>query len=758
MRRGIWQVLALLALLLSSPRVLHGADYYVSTTGSNTAPYDTWAKAATGINTILSLALAGSNTIYVAPGTYTAAGDGIYLTEAKHSNLTITGALGVSAGDASESVRDTVIFWSDPANNRNGLYDDGDADTVTVKNLTIKCSTNSKYGILTAGTADGLTFRNVRVWGATGKSGQLIELAGATNWLFDRCLFINNDNNMFHTTGASSGTVQYTLSQPDGGDFLPGSDGLWYFQHSSGTVNMYNSVLNAVRLNGAGTLNVVNCLLIGGDAQGAAYTVTRSAGTLNYSYNYISPIPLDQTLYVSAGATDGGGNILGGSPKITSPERHGYVVLSVDDARSTSLAYLASLGALLTPYSFEATWFVDRGQYYPTSGISESDITSVLSGGTWEIGSHGHSHTKLDRSNAGTITRAGGGTIRYKNDFATTTFSVDVDNDDVADLTYVYDATKSVVDLEAWLDANDVQTWSWSNGGDSTIKQETLLTSLSDVAAWTSTGTALALDKTSGAGADCTAGGCARFYKDEVYDTKAWLEGFLGGETDPQTGIAYVTNSFATAFTVSTTDVSAATRTTGYLGNRGNAGSALVTLASKDLYNHYTYELASLVSSDAAVTRKNIENLMLSASTYGYVIFLLAHTEAECSTTTVAHWPTVLAVLNEWSQAGHITVDSMQQVMAEVRASPWSYAAATGITSKTYDIDEGDYVLLGGSPLLHVGTSSLTLTTDYGGNSVIAPVDIGLYDTAGCSTLRVGSDVSGIRYSPPGCQSYKVGP
>jgi len=66
---------------------------YVSPTGSNTSPYDTWAKAATSITNALAVANdsdggTDADTIYIAPGTYA---ETIVLSDIDWTNLTIIG-------------------------------------------------------------------------------------------------------------------------------------------------------------------------------------------------------------------------------------------------------------------------------------------------------------------------------------------------------------------------------------------------------------------------------------------------------------------------------------------------------------------------------------------------------------------------------------------------------------------------------------------------------------------------------------------
>src|SRR5665648_684312 len=59
----------------SEPAQAAGSTYYVSPSGSNTSPYDTWAKAANLATTAIvagntNVGGSGPHTMYIAPGTY----------------------------------------------------------------------------------------------------------------------------------------------------------------------------------------------------------------------------------------------------------------------------------------------------------------------------------------------------------------------------------------------------------------------------------------------------------------------------------------------------------------------------------------------------------------------------------------------------------------------------------------------------------------------------------------------------------------
>ncbi len=70
-------VMGMLTLcLFVCPIIANSATLYVATNGSNTAPYDTWAKATTSIQTAINAASAGDIIIVGSSGT--GHGTGVY--------------------------------------------------------------------------------------------------------------------------------------------------------------------------------------------------------------------------------------------------------------------------------------------------------------------------------------------------------------------------------------------------------------------------------------------------------------------------------------------------------------------------------------------------------------------------------------------------------------------------------------------------------------------------------------------------------
>lgn len=134
------------------------ARFFVSSSGSNTAPYDTWAKAATSLQTALTAA--------------TGAGDIVALDVA-----------GVPSGDAEHAGNTTYTFAG---------------------NIALVCSTNSGTSTITP-TAMGATS-----WVGNSTTAQTLAFAGAFK------VYI------FGLTMSGSGSVNliHTINTTDGGDFV----------------------------------------------------------------------------------------------------------------------------------------------------------------------------------------------------------------------------------------------------------------------------------------------------------------------------------------------------------------------------------------------------------------------------------------------------------------------------------------------------------------------------------------------------------
>ena len=220
-------------------------SYYVdvNSTGAS-APYGSWATAAVNIDTVLSYIIANRATgdtkcIYVAPGIGGDVNARIRFLDVEVSNTTSTGALGASAQDASESVRDSVIFQVPAASNQHGVISDADADGLMLLNLTIAVEAAGRYA-LNIVESDGFTARNIVIKGVAPQSSHLSYFNGVNNLYLSRVIgrvtAAATAYNYIELAGATNGTISFcSFSSPS--IAYRGVN-----TNSTGTVNIYNSV------------------------------------------------------------------------------------------------------------------------------------------------------------------------------------------------------------------------------------------------------------------------------------------------------------------------------------------------------------------------------------------------------------------------------------------------------------------------------------------------------------------------------------
>lgn len=137
------------------------ATYYTDSAGSNTAPYDTWAKAATSIQTVLDLATAGE--IIYARGTQSVAAQIDIDTNSGDETSGLIKIIGCNAGGTNDGTRfvldaesnniDIVAIsqsylWIENIEFKNSGNADGvDFDTGSGAAVFLNCSSNNNGGI-----------------------------------------------------------------------------------------------------------------------------------------------------------------------------------------------------------------------------------------------------------------------------------------------------------------------------------------------------------------------------------------------------------------------------------------------------------------------------------------------------------------------------------------------------------------------------------------------------------------------------------
>jgi hypothetical protein len=164
MRKNILTLITLLVLTGQA----WGATYYVSPSGSNTAPYDTWAKAATTITTILSAYDLGAGDVILASGTITEP-SGVALHTSNDDGVKIQGFPAVTINCSGFTYGLRVSGKTDLAfenvtitNAVNGLYTNGNINGLSATGLTFGTGVTSAV-VFDTGSLGTATFDTLAI-------------------------------------------------------------------------------------------------------------------------------------------------------------------------------------------------------------------------------------------------------------------------------------------------------------------------------------------------------------------------------------------------------------------------------------------------------------------------------------------------------------------------------------------------------------------------------------------------------------------
>jgi hypothetical protein len=141
------------------------ARYFVSSIGSNTAPYDTWAKAATSLQTALTAANANGDEVVLSSGTIPA-GDSALSADTTYTfaaNVTLVSSTISGTADIAPSVMGTGVWIGSSTTNR-GVTLAG-AFRIRVVGITFRTAGSTADSLLMAVT-DGMqvTFEDTYFW------------------------------------------------------------------------------------------------------------------------------------------------------------------------------------------------------------------------------------------------------------------------------------------------------------------------------------------------------------------------------------------------------------------------------------------------------------------------------------------------------------------------------------------------------------------------------------------------------------------
>ncbi len=690
-------ILRLLPLLLPLlPSGVWGATYYVDPVNGNNA-WDgtscTYVSGTTGprltANSGFTL-VSNNDSLLLLPGTYA----GAYF----NANGTVTGVtIGgiVSCSDtAPNALAESLVVIASPAANHT-FYGGGNSDGWTLKYLTLSPQ-GIKSGVYLDTGNDGSSLNYVTVKNAGSNfTGAGINLVGATNVLIDGVTVNLSMQDTAQTgsyigaSGVASGKIVKTQLLSDG---IPCKNG--FVNAGSGTFSVYNSNFSAgydgVLQSGTGSTYIYNSVLSGGlytYSNGVA--AERTAGSL-----YLYTNDLLGSMYTPTTATRGTlaantGNLVGVDPRYARPGHIGYVVIAFDDTAGVS--YFQQAETMMASYGLTGTFYVQTNyDFHGNETWSAEDIATLqgfVSRGTLEIAAHTHSHSPMDVTSLGTLTYSGAGANpSYKIDLTNHQFLVKTDTVDTATIDLADDNSDTFASVLTAIRAATSNRWNITYSSDADGNETNGYVRISSLTAvdWTAVTSPIPLDRTD---ADCTDGACTGFYKDEIYDPKIKIETMVGAVTDPQTGVAYVCNSWAAPFTVGDTNSDQATRTAGFTsGRRSNSPQVL---ASTNMYQLQVVGAASWRGATEADTIQRIDQILARATHDGNYIQLLTHVTDSIPLTGDNSFETFLNRVKEWKDTGKVVVGSAQQIAAIITSSPWTYNSATGVTSRTFT-DQSD--------------------------------------------------------------------
>jgi hypothetical protein len=693
-----------------------------------------WAAAKKTFNAVLGLfANTDPKIVYVKAGSVFEGDANIPVaTGANHTNVTIVTAIGSAARDytLTESARLATKFINNGTLRAYNIY--STKPDWFLKNLTYSAGKNSAVTLFLAAGANNWLAEDCEFMAEPAVAhlvaDALLSLDGSIK--FRRCRVRGHGGRYWTITGSSTITVDFDQCFFEGDGINTGSNSTksrvarqnsyGYCNNANATTNIRNCIdidsssfgVYALK----GVVNIYNSLMYGSIGVASSDGASAAGGTINTfnssMFNYGAPASAHTTL-VNTNA------ILNGWPAFTSV-KGGYVVPCVDDVGNFAIVQDVFAPALASR-GLKGSWFINAGSARTWNGQVANtfengalqSMRSVLSGGVVEIGSHSWSHSPqlASMTSLGTLAGPAGSKLTI-------------------DATHVrfLNSSNAVLYEQAWDDSTCFGQVFYSLESNKTVRSElsgwSITYAQSGANLMTPDVKIKQLAPQAATVVPVTMTLASNFLEVESADSKAKLEALLGDLADPQTGAAYVCNTIATPYGTHDDTSRARYKTDGYFGCRCT-GATYDNLSDFDLYGQGYIDMGVVWSgltpgADDAIAKKRVLAMCAVAAVSGKVLYILAHTSG------IDLWGPVLDALQEANGKG-VTVTSMQLACAAIRATPWTYNATTGCSTRVYTT-RNDYHLLPQSNLIGAGVD-VGLTTDADGAAVPGAVgfDIGPY-------------------------------
>ena len=722
MKRIVLSLIILFGLITQS----WAATYYVSPGGSNTAPYDTWVKAATTLQTAYAASSDG-DTITMDGGS----SGNIYdptTTGEITKNLIIQASTAVGH-NGTVTIRNTsgVLAYAMRTNNSTGITlnrlifentVNASADCLQMRDKTTAndCIIRNSvgYGLEIRNLGSGFVLNRCTIEGTTITKYPILNSNIAT---FNYCKLLD-----FNITAYQRATIY------DNNGTAPGlifnncvifSPYYWYIAYSTTSLVTFKNCALAfcnMTLNtglgaygfyfssSGGTINTINCIVNGNPILPTQFVY--GTGTWNSTNDKINAVPL----------------------WVSTREGVGYILLGTD--ASANIDFFTSWTSY-APY-ISATMAVGGVAQGSLSASDKTKLQTLYKAGH-DIASYaGAALTSLAYLYPLTITYSGAATdvqCIVAADGSTITFAGTGVSHGPYDLTTTYKYLYQLVTLintlsgfsaaKASTDTGDEVLSSWLKGGSTALTRTVAIN--------------IPYDDTSDATNRFMAGNIvaeiaaleAAIHEDSTLSAYRVTTYINEGSTILDTWLNWIMTN--TAVKIHRND-GADTASSYYLGNISlyRTGHRAWTSAYKDT------DYATLSAAQKEVRLRQAVRSFVNLASHGFVVQSVFHSEAIDFTLQEMGW-----IMSEYAKyRGVVKIVSLAQFNSDIRISGLWTDGGSGVWTRTF-ADKSDYHLTPASPGANGGVDA-GLTTDYDGNSVPYSVtpDIGCFEWRPSTGIR----------------------
>ncbi len=670
-----------------------GATYYVSPAGTNTSPYDTWAKAANLPSTAITagntdIGGEGPHIMYIAPGTYV---DNLTLTDVDWASGTFIGT--VASGDTTQAPWSQVLAGNGAIiSSSSGITVNITKNALTMKSLAFTQTGAPAFCFYLSSAVTSFTGNNIYIYSGASYGLSCSGVATFTNLKVSSCV----DQNLYAGNAASRLTVNHGLISKGVVSGVRAENGA---QITLNNVDVINNAGYGCDARAGSTINLVNSAVTG---NGGVIITTPYYGlfaygagaVINYANTYVfgnnGIYSYNQAAGLGGVINDLGGNITDGLPYFRSWQNgNAYFCLTFDDDFQDQ----AYMQAVATATGVPITVFL-----IPSTGYTVGEITGwiAMMNAGHEMALHAYDHSDLSLTTAFAITTTN----------ANPTVDVDVATSQLIlvtttggnNVTVDWSTTDRTI---AYLQAQVVGK-GWTITPTTNIQTNLKLASLADTSGPQSVPYTCNLDVSAPDYA---------YWREEITDGFTWL-------ANP-TNIGSQSTTMAYPYTNYSSGLVTWLSGTSVTGARSGMNNSVLSSLNVFTVNNFS-RLGMTSASTEAQFRQAARNLFVYAKSRGAIAVTYGHRESgEISATQWGY------IADEIKKCGG-TFYTFGQAIAAIRADHAD--GGGGLFTLNYP-DLSDYHLQSSSPAIDTGTN-VGLTSDYDGVSLPRGLgyEIGAYE------------------------------